>query len=84
MNTIIGNGLNTYRHTQQADKQNRARTGNGNWEHAAESVYEDARIINTKDSGISAQEAYERMGGSGKTLPEAGQQVNLSIDTRHI
>ena len=73
MNTIIGNGLDTYRHTQQADKQNRARTGNGNWGRTAEPLYEDARSMNTKDSGISAQEAYERLGGSGKILPEAEQ-----------
>ena len=26
-------------------------------------------------SGISVQEAYERMSGSGKALPEAGQDV---------
>lgn len=73
MNTIIGNGLNSYRHTQQAGKQNHIRTGNGNWGHAAESVYEDIGGLKTKDSGISAQEAYERLGNSGKTLPEAGQ-----------
>ena len=73
MNTIIDSGLNTYRHTQQADKQNCTRTGHGNWGRTAEPLYEDAWIINSKDSGISAQEAYERLGSSGKTLPEAGQ-----------
>ena len=73
MNTIIGNGLNTYRHTQQADKQNRVRTGNGNWGRAAEPLYEDARSLKTEDSGISAQEAYERMSGSGKAVPEVEQ-----------
>ena len=73
MNTIIGNGLNTYRHTQQASRQNHTRIGNGNWGGAAEPLYEDARSMNIKDSGISAQEAYERMSGSGKALPEAEQ-----------
>ena len=73
MNTIIGNSSYIYRHTQQAGKQNHIRTGNGNWGHAAESVYEDAEGLKTKDSGISAQEAYERS-HSGKTLPEAGQE----------
>ena len=43
MNTIIGNGLNTYRHTQQADKQNRVRTENGNWGRTAEPFYEDVQ-----------------------------------------
>lgn len=79
MNTIIGNSSYTYRYTRQADKQNRARTGNGNWGRAAEPLYEDARSMNTKDSGISAQEAYERMSGPGKTLPEAGRdEIEIS------
>lgn len=73
MNTIIGNGLNTYRHTQQADRQNRVRTGNGNWGRTAEPFYEDVQSPDTKDSGISAQEAYERMSGSGKAVPEVEQ-----------
>ena len=73
MNTIIGNGLNTYRHTQQADRQNRVRTANGNWGRTAEPFYEDVQSSNTKDSGISAQEAYERMSGSGKAVSEAEQ-----------
>lgn len=73
MNTIIGNGLNTYRHTQQADKQNRVRTENGNWGRTAEPFYEDVQSSDTKDFGISAQEAYERLGGSGKAVPEAEQ-----------
>ena len=74
MNTIIGNSSYIYRHTQQAGKQNHIRTGNGNWGHAAESVYEDAGGLKTKDSGITAQEAYERVGNSGKTLPETGRE----------
>lgn len=73
MNTIIDNGLNTYRNMQQADKQNHARIRNGNWGSTAGPLYEDVRIPNTKDSGISVQEAYERLSGSGKTLPEAEQ-----------
>lgn len=73
MNTIIGNGLNNYRYTQQSDKQNHTRIRNGNWGSTTEPFYEDVRILNTKDSGISVQEAYERLGGSGKALPETGQ-----------
>lgn len=72
MNTIIDNGLNTYRHTQKADWQNHTRTGNSNWKSTMEPFYEDAGILDSKDSGISAQEAYERLSSSGKALPEAG------------
>ena len=44
MNTIIDNGLNAYRHMQQADKRNHIRIRNGNWGSTAEPLYEDARI----------------------------------------
>lgn len=33
----------------------------------------DVQTVNTTDTGISMQEAYERLSGSGKPLPEAGQ-----------
>ena len=73
MNTISSNSSYTYRSTQQADKQNNVRTRNDNWENTAKQLYEDVQTVNTKESGISMQEAYERLGGSGKTLPEVGQ-----------
>lgn len=73
MNIISSNNSYIYRSTQQADKQNHDQTRNGNWESTAKQFYEDAQTVNTEDSGISIQEAYERMGSSGKALPEAGQ-----------
>lgn len=73
MNTITGNSLYTYRSTQQAYKQNHVRIRNDNLGRTTEQLYEDVQIVNTKDSSISMQEAYERLSGSGKALYEVGQ-----------
>lgn len=73
MNTISSNSSYTYRSTQQEDKQNHIRNRNGNLGSMVEQFYKDVQIVNTKDSGISMQEAYERLRGSGMALPEAGQ-----------
>lgn len=73
MNAINSNSSYIYGSTQQATNQNRVQTGNGNWESTAKQFYENAQTVNTKEPGISVQEAYERLNGSGKILPEAGQ-----------
>lgn len=73
MNTIIGNSLYSYRGTQQVDKQNHIRIRNDNLGSAAEQLYENVRIVKTKDSGISIQEAYERICDPGKAIPEVEQ-----------
>lgn len=72
MNTITGDSMYTYKSTQQADKPTHVRNRNGNLGSTAKQHYEDVRIVNTKDSSIAMQEAYDRMSGSGKALPEVG------------
>ncbi|MDE6388149.1 MAG: hypothetical protein K2L82_10150 [Lachnospiraceae bacterium] len=73
MNAIIGNSSYTCRSIQRADRQKHVRSSNGNLESAVEQFYGDVGIVNTKDSDISIQEAYERLSGLGKALPEVGQ-----------
>lgn len=73
MNTIIDNSSYSYRNAQQTDKQNHVRIRNGNQGSTKEHLYEEARIVRTKDFGISMQEAYKRMCDLGKALPEVGQ-----------
>lgn len=73
MNTITGNSLYSYGSTQQTDKKNNVRNRNSSYESITGQHNEDDRIANTKNLDISIQEAYESLSGSGKTLPEAGQ-----------
>lgn len=73
MNTIISNSSYACRSTQQTDRQKHARSRNVNLESTVEQFYGDVGTANTKDSDISVQEVYERMGGLAKTLPEAEQ-----------
>lgn len=73
MNTITGNSLYSYGNTQQANKKNNVMNGNSSYESITGQHNEEDLIVNTRDSDISMQEAYERLSGSGKALSEAGQ-----------
>ncbi len=82
MSTIIGNGLRTYKSIQQTDKQNHVRNKTNYQRNAAEQLYEDVQSVSAKDSGISTQEAYERLGGSSKALLGVGQSASLDGETK--
>lgn len=73
MNEISGNRLYPYRSTQQASKQNHVWIRNSNPKGTEEKFYDDIQTVNSRNSGISRQEAYERLSGSGKILQEESQ-----------
>ncbi|MDE6845723.1 MAG: hypothetical protein K2J99_08155 [Lachnospiraceae bacterium] len=73
MNTISSNSSYAYRSAPQAEKQNHVRIRYSNLESTAKQLYEDSQTVSTESSGISMQEAYERLSGTGKALIEAGQ-----------
>ena len=73
MNMITSNNLYTHRALLQTDSQNHIRNRKSNLGSTMEQMCADVPVKKTTDASISTLDAYERMGGLVRVIPETGQ-----------
>ena len=76
MNTITSNSLYTHRAMLQTEAQNHIRNRKSNLGSTKEQMGVDVPMQKTPDAGISTLDAYERLGGTVRVIPDAGQDEN--------